>query len=244
MTGRVHSFESLGTVDGPGVRFVVFLQGCNMRCKYCHNPDTWDCSLGTEYTPKQIVSRLLRNKEFYLSGGITVSGGEPMLQLEFLTELFKLCKESGIHTCLDTSGSVFDKENSHRVAQINEMLKYCDLVMLDIKHSSNSAHKELTGHSNTAPLAFAKHLSTLGKPMRIRHVLVPTLTDDPKQLAELGALLRTFSNIEKIEVLPYHTLGLPKYEALGIPYPLQGTKQATKADAESALKIIQAGMLA
>ena len=242
MKGRIHSFESLGTVDGPGVRFVVFLQGCNMRCKYCHNPDTWCVSSGTEHEAPDIVKRFLRNKEFYESGGITVSGGEPLLQLEFLTELFKLCKQSGIHTCLDTSGSIFDINNERRVMQIDKMLKYCDLVMLDIKHSSESEHLSLTGHSLKPSLDLAEHLSAMGKQMRVRHVLVPGITDNKEHLARLGKFLGTLSNIEKIEVLPYHTMGVVKYEGLGIDYPLKDTPQASTEQAKNALETIISNM--
>jgi len=238
MTGRIHSVESFGTVDGPGIRFVVFFCGCPMRCLYCHNPDTWE-SGGTEYTAEQLVSQMLRNREFYSGGGITASGGEPMLQPEFLTELFRLAKREGIHTCLDTSGIMFDPDDGGRVAKIDEMLDYCDLVMLDIKHMDGEEHKRLTGHSNKNVLAFAEHLCARGIKMRIRHVLVPGITDRKEQLIRLGEFLRRFDNIERVEVLPYHTLGRAKYENLGMKYPLDGIREATAEEAEAALEIIE-----
>ncbi len=238
MLGKIHSFESFGTVDGPGVRFVVFLQGCALRCLYCHNPDTWCMSGGTEYTASAVLEKMTRNITFYKTGGITVTGGEPLLQLEFVKELFSLAKEKGIHTCIDTSGIAFDKENAKRMAEINALLDVCDLVMLDIKHINESEHIKLTGASNKSVLEFAKHLNSKGKKMRIRYVLVPNLTDKKEHLATLGKFLSDFDNIEKIEVLPYHTMGVSKYESLGIDYPLKDTPQATKEQADTALKII------
>lgn len=239
MTGRVHSLESFGTVDGPGIRFVVFFSGCPMRCLYCHNPDTWDSAGASEYTSEEIISALLRNREFYSSGGITASGGEPMLQLDFLTELFRLAKENGLHTCLDTSGIVFDGDDGGRVEKIDRMLDLCDLVMLDIKHIDPSAHERLTRHSNERVLAFAKHLCERRVKMRVRHVLVPGITDGEEGLIRLGEFLRPFDNIERVEVLPYHTLGRVKYESLGLSYPLDGVREATQEEADAALAVIE-----
>lgn len=243
MTGKVHSLESFGTVDGPGIRYVVFFSGCPMRCLYCHNPDTWEGDGARKYTPEEIISDLLRNREFYSSGGITASGGEPMLQLEFLTELFRLAKENGIHTCLDTSGIVFDGTDAGRVEKIDRMLGLCDLVMLDIKHIDEAEHERLTRHSNARVLAFARHLCDRGVKMRVRHVLVPGITDGEEQLLHLGEFLRAFDNIERVEVLPYHTLGRVKYESLGLSYPLEGVREATDSEAAAALEVIERARL-
>ena len=239
MTGNIHSIESFGTVDGPGVRFVVFFQGCVLRCKYCHNPDTWNFALGTKYTAEEIINRFLRNKEFYETGGITATGGEPMCQLDFLIELFTLAKNKGIHTCLDTSGIMFD---SSRLDKIDRLLEVCDLVMLDIKHMDENEHIKLTGMSNKNVLDFAKYLNKKQKKMRIRFVLVPTVTDSEAHLIELGKFLKDFTNLEKIEVLPYHTLGKVKYEALGIKYPLENIPEADSQMAKNALEIIKANI--
>lgn len=242
MTGKIHSFESFGTVDGPGVRFVVFFQGCPMRCLYCHNPDTWASDAGTEYTAEQVIEKIERNMPFYTTGGLTATGGEPMLQLDFLVELFTLAKSKGINTCLDTSGVMFDRSNSERMEKIDRLLKVCDLVMLDIKHIDDDEHKKLTGHSNKNILDFARYLDEKNVQMRIRHVIVPNITDRREELLKLGKFLKPFKNIEKIETLPYHTLGKVKYDNLGLAYPLGDTPQLTESDAENALEIIREGM--
>ena len=239
MTGNIHSFESLGTVDGPGVRFVVFFQGCVLRCKYCHNPDTWAFNIGNKYTSEDIIKRLIRNKEFYETGGITATGGEPMCQLDFLIELFTFAKSKKIHTCLDTSGIMFHKVNKDK---IDTLLSVCDLVMLDIKHMDEGEHIKLTGMSNKPVLDFARYLNEKQKKMRIRFVLVPTVTDSCEHLVAIGKFLRDFTNIEKIEVLPYHTLGKAKYENLGIDYPLEGIPEANSDMAKNALEIIKSNM--
>ena len=236
MTGRIHSLETFGTVDGPGVRFVVFFQGCVLRCQYCHNPDTWSFNLGTEYEASDIIKRMLRNKEFYLTGGITATGGEPMCQIDFLIELFSLAKKEGIHTCLDTSGVMFDKA---KLEKIDRLLEATDLVMLDIKHIDNEKHIELTSKPNTNILDFAKYLSEKNVKTRIRYVLVPTLTDNESDLISLGKFLKELKTLEKIEVLPYHTLGKVKYQALNLSYPLENIPEATGEQAEKALSIIQ-----
>ena len=241
MKGYVHSFESFGTVDGPGVRFVVFLQGCPMRCQYCHNPDSWGHG-GTPYEAHEVLEKMTRNIAFYYTGGITVSGGEPMLQLDFLIELFRLAKARKIHTCIDTSGIVFDKDNSELVGKIDTLLALCDLVMLDIKHIDECEHIKLTGHSNEKILDFAKHLNKKGVPMRVRHVIVPNITFNEEHLKKLGAFLKEFANIEKIEVLPFHKMGEVKYENLGIECPLKDTPQLGESDAKWALEIIKSAM--
>ena len=236
--GRIHSFETFGTVDGPGVRFVVFLQGCPMRCIYCHNPDTWDISAAKyEMSAEEVLEKMTRNLPFYKTGGITVTGGEPLMQTEFVTELFTLAKESGIHTCLDTSGIYFNTSESS-LAKFDTLLAVTDLVMLDIKHIDTAEHKKMTGYENGAVLSFAKYLHEKGKPMRIRHVLLPGYTDKKEDLTRLGRFLGDFTNIEKVEVLPYHELGRVKYESLGIPYPLKDARVPMPDEISEAYELI------
>lgn len=242
MNGYIHSFESFGTVDGPGVRFVVFFQGCPMRCLYCHNPDTWTANTGKQYSAEQIIERLERNRTFYTTGGITATGGEPMLQLDFLIELFTLAKSKGIHTCLDTSGIMFNPDDEERMKKIDRLVSVCDLVMLDIKHIDDDEHRKLTSQSNVNILKFAEYLNEKNVKMRIRHVIVPDITDKREELIALGKFLKPFTNLEKIETLPYHTLGKVKYENLGIDYPLGDLRQLTETDAKTALEIIKEGM--
>lgn len=237
--GRIHSTESFGTVDGPGVRFVVFFQGCPLRCKYCHNPDTWDFSGGREVTADELMKEYDSYKEFLRSGGITATGGEPLAQPEFLTELFRLAKSKGVHTCLDTSAGCYDPDSHSR---IDEALKYTDLVMLDIKHIDDAAHKQLTGHTNRNILAFAEHIRELGIPVWIRHVVVPGITDDRDELFRLGEYIATLKNIKALDVLPYHDMAKSKYEQLGIPYPLPDTPPLTKEQAIAAREIILEGI--
>jgi pyruvate formate lyase activating enzyme len=240
---KIHSIESFGTVDGPGVRFVVFFQGCPMRCQYCHNPDTWDSAAGQEMAADEIIERFCRNRSFYTTGGITATGGEPMLQMDFLTELFAKAKEEGIHTCLDTSGVMFPAEQSEeKMTKIEALMQVTDLVMLDIKHIDEEAHRKLTGHSNRQMLAFARYLDRIGKPVWIRHVVVPGITYEEEELTRLGQFLGTLRNVEKLEVLPYHSMGKVKYDSLGIAYPLKDTPQLTKTEAAHAEAIIRAGM--
>ncbi len=234
--GKIHSLETFGTVDGPGVRFVVFFQGCPMRCQYCHNPDTWKIEDGEEMSADEIIDRFERNRSFHQTGGITATGGEPMLQFDFLTELFTKAKEKGIHTCLDTSGIMFPKK------QIEQLMSVTDLVMLDIKHINDEEHQKLTGQSNSSILAFAKYLDSIGKPVWIRHVVVPGITFEEKELTELGRFLKTLHNVEKLEVLPYHSMGKVKYDNLGMDYVLKDTPQLTKAEAKEAENIIRAAM--
>lgn len=238
--GYIHSIETFGTVDGPGVRFVVFFQGCPMRCQYCHNPDTWDMSEGKEKSVDEILEMFERNRSFYRTGGITATGGEPMVQMDFLIEFFTKAKEKDIHTCLDTSGIMFvDDRQSDVFAKVENLMAVTDLVMLDIKHVIQESHKELTGQSNEKILAFAKYLDEIGKPVWIRHVVVPGITDKEESLIELGKFLKTLSNVEKLEVLPYHTLGENKYENMGMEYPLKGVPQLSKEDAIEAEKKIR-----
>ncbi|MED4017192.1 MULTISPECIES: pyruvate formate-lyase-activating protein [Sutcliffiella] len=222
MQGYIHSIETSGMVDGPGIRYVIFTQGCLLRCQFCHNPDTWEQKKGKLMS----VDELIEDIETYLpymkhsNGGVTVSGGEPLLQIDFVIALFKKCKELGIHTTVDTSAGCFS--NSKRFLEsLDELLKYTDLFLLDIKQINNEKHKELTSLPNTHILQFAKLLSDRNVPVWIRHVLVPTKTDDVQDLKELGEFIQTLTNVEKIEILPYHQMGVYKWEQLGIPYALK-----------------------
>lgn len=243
MEGYIHSLETFGTVDGPGVRFVVFFQGCPMRCLYCHNPDSWHMAEGTKMSAEEIIARFERNRSFYKSGGITATGGEPMVQLDFLISLFELAKSKGIHTCLDTSGIAFPADTDSVIYdKIERLMEVTDLVMLDIKHIDDLEHQTLTGKSNRLILAFARYLDAVGKPVWIRHVAVPGITYKEEHLRKLGAFLKTLSNIEKIDVLPYHTMGRAKYENLGYEYALEGTRELTKAEAARAKEIILEAM--
>ena len=238
MNGFVHSTESFGTVDGPGVRFVVFLQGCPMRCQYCHNPDTWKMNTGAVRSAQSLIKDYERNAAFYKKGGITVTGGEALIQIDFLLELFQLAKQKNIHTCLDTSGVTYHPGESSYNKKLDELMKVTDLVMLDIKHIDPEGHKTLTGHDNAGILAFAKYLEEKNIPVWIRHVVVPGITDDEGQLTRLGTFLGTLSNIKALDVLPYHIMGVTKYEQLNIPYPLDGVPPATKDQAAQAKKLI------
>ena len=235
MQGRIHSFESFGTVDGPGIRFVIFVQGCVLKCKYCHNRDTWNVDKGMLVDTDEIVKKVLREKTFIDSsnGGVTVSGGEPLLQAPFLTELFIKLKKLNIHTCIDTAGSLPVSQ------EIKELLKYTDLVLLDIKHIDDEKAKDLTSMSNKNNLDFAKYLNNIGKPMWIRQVLVPGYTDDKYDLQRLKAFIDTLSNVEKVEILPYHELGKYKWEELGAEYPLEGVRMPTEEDIQTAKNILE-----
>ena len=234
--GRLHSIETFGTVDGPGVRFVVFFQGCPMRCLYCHNPDTWDIeNASLSLTAEETLAKMTRNLPFYKTGGITASGGEPLVQIDFLTELFTLAKAEGIHTCLDTSGATFNEKDPER---IDKLLAVTDLVMLDIKHTDEGEHLKLTKRPITAPLAFLDHLNKKGVKVRIRQVLVPGITDTEEQLTALGKIVASVKNLDKVEILPYHELGRVKYEKLGIDYPLKDTRALTDSDAKRAAETV------
>ena len=241
LTGRVHSLESFGLVDGPGVRFVVFLQGCAMRCQYCHNPETWDCGGGQLWTPEALFQRCWRYKNYWRNnGGITVSGGEPLLQMDFLTEFFRLAKERGVHTTLDTSGQPFRPDDASWLARFERLRQYTDLVMLDLKEIDSGKHRALTGHGNENILAMARYLSDYGTALWIRHVLVPGLTDDAEGLRELDSFIRSLRTVERVEVLPYHTLGVAKWERLNILYPLDGVPTPTPEQTAAAETLIHA----
>lgn len=228
MKGRIHSLESFGTVDGPGVRFVVFVQGCPMRCAYCHNPDTWEMNGGTLMEPSYIIEQYERNIGFYKGGGITVTGGEPLMQLDFLVDLFTLAKEKNIHTCIDTSGIAFNPDNTAQLEKLDRLMKLTDLVMLDIKHIDPEKHKELTAQPNTNILKFAAYLNEKNVDMWIRHVIVPGITDDDTYLFQLGYFIGQFHNLKALDALPYHTMGETKYEKLGMEYKLKGVPAMDK----------------
>ena len=243
MQGRIHSLESFGTVDGPGVRFVVFVQGCPMRCAYCHNPDTWDMNGGTLMEPSYIIEQYERNISFYKGGGITVTGGEPLMQVDFLLDLFTLAKKKNIHTCIDSSGIAYKPHgNPEWLAKLDKLMTLTDLVMLDIKHINPEKHKELTSQPNEGILAFAKYLDEKNVNMWIRHVIVPGVTDDDKYLYELGYFIGEFQNLKALDALPYHTMGENKYEKLGMEYKLKGVPAMEKKDLLEKKEVILKGI--
>ena len=236
MEGYIHSTESFGSVDGPGVRFVIFTAGCPMRCQFCHNPDTWNMKTGTLTSTDDLIKKALRYRSYWGDeGGITVSGGEPLLQIDFLTELFKKAKENGIHTTLDTSGNPFTREEPF-FSKFNELMQYTDLILLDIKHIDENEHIRLTGHTNKNILDLATYLSDMKKPVWIRHVLVPKRSDKDEYLDRLHEFILTLHNVERVEVLPYHTLGAYKWKELGMEYPLEGIDPPTAERVENARK--------
>ena len=230
---NIHSIETFGTVDGPGIRFVVFFQGCPMRCLYCHNPDTWSNAINKEMSSDEILSQFESVKNFLKHGGLTVSGGEPLLQLDFVIELFKKAREKNIHTALDTSGILFNGSEKY-----DELIKYTNLVLLDVKHIDDNEHKKLTGHSNKNVLNFAKYLDKNKVPVWIRHVVVQNITFKKDYLENLGKFLKTLHNVQKLEILPYHNMGIVKYEKLGINYPLKDIKPLTKEEGIEAKRMI------
>ncbi|VIF88360.1 pyruvate formate-lyase activating enzyme [Clostridioides difficile] len=231
--GKIHSIETFGTVDGPGIRYILFFQGCPLRCKYCHNRDTWDIKSGKEYTVDEIITDALKYTSFmeFSGGGITASGGESTLQPEFLSELFKKAKENDIHTCLDTSGFV-------DIETIDPVLDNTDLVLLDLKHMVEEKSIDLTGVGMDKALKLARHLESRNIPVWIRHVLVPGITDDVDNLEKLGQFVATLKNVERFELLPYHSMGIHKWENLGIDYELKDVPDATKEDVQKASEII------
>lgn len=236
--GNVHSLESFGSADGPGVRYLIFLQGCNMCCKYCHNPDTWQINGGTQMTADEILDKAERFRSYWgEDGGITVSGGEPLLQIDFLTELFQKAKSRNINTCIDTAGQPFTFDEPF-ISKFNELMKYTDLLLVDIKHIDSREHKKLTGTDNSNIIDMLRYLSDLQKPVWIRHVLVPDITDNDKYLKRTRDFLNTLNNIEKVEVLPYHTLGTYKWKEMGMNYPLENTAPPTKERIENAKKFL------
>ena len=240
MKGYVHSIETFGTVDGPGTRYVVFVQGWPMRCKYCHNPDTWQTNIGEMKDTDEILKDYDSYKEFYGNGGgLTITGGEPLLQIDFITELYEKAKAKGIHTCLDTSGIVFNENNKALMEKFDRLMKSVDLVLLDIKHIDPEQHKELTNQPNDQILAFAKYLDKKNITVWIRHVVVPGITYNEEYLTKLGEFLGTLNNVKALDVLPYHTMGVVKYENLGIEYPLKDVEALTTEQGHEAREIIR-----
>ena len=236
--GNIHSVESFGSADGPGVRYIVFLKGCAMRCKYCHNPDTWAGQGEDWQTPEEVLNKALRYKNYWKkNGGITVSGGEALLQIDFVTELFRLAKEKGVNTCLDTSGNPFTRLEPF-FGKFRKLMEVTDLFMLDIKHMDPAGHRKLTGCDNANILDMARFLSDSGKAMWIRHVLVPGITDDEEQLTSLRKFIDTLKTVERVEILPYHTLGVFKWKELGIPYQLEGVEPPTEEQVKRAKKVM------
>lgn len=234
-TGFVHSIETFGTVDGPGIRLVVFLQGCPMRCLYCHNPDTWAPKKGQSMTVEEILEIYEKNKGFYQNGGITVTGGEPLMQLEFVTALFQAAKSKNIHTCLDTSGILYREKQAEAY---QKLFSYTDLILLDIKHSASEEHKKLTGHPLSPVLDFLKASETARVPVVVRHVIVKGFTNSKEELDGIGKLLASHKNIKGLEVLPYHNMGEQKYSELNMEYPLKGMENLPKKEAQKARSYI------
>ena len=238
MEGRIHSIETFGTVDGPGVRYVIFVQGCPMRCQYCHNPDTWEINAGTLREADELLEDFEKYRPYLTNGGLTVTGGEPLLQMDFMIDLFKKAKLKDVHTCIDSSGVVFNRKSEKFMEKLKELLKYTDLIMLDIKHIDDEQHKILTGHSNSNILDFARYLDEQNFPVWVRHVTVPGITYKTEYLERLGLFLVELNNVKALDVLPYHTMGVPKYEALGIEYPLKDVPALEKSEAAKARDII------
>lgn len=237
--GFVHSVESFGSVDGPGIRFLIFLQGCPMRCQFCHNPDSWKTGIGEERTADELLDQAERFRAYWGdNGGITVSGGEALLQIDFLLELFEKAKQRGIGTCLDTSAQLFTRKSPF-FENFERLMELTDTVLLDIKHIDDEEHRKLTRHSNANILDCARYLSEIDKPVWIRHVLIPGITDKDEYLVRLRDFLSTLHNIERIEVLPYHTLGVYKYEKLGIDYPLKDVQPPAAERVANANDILQ-----
>lgn len=235
---RIHSIESFGSVDGPGIRFIIFLKGCQMRCRYCHNPDTWDEHTDDLRSADELLVQALRFRSYWgRTGGITVSGGEALLQIDFLLDLFRKAKAQGIHTCLDTAAQPFTRDEPF-FSKFEELMHYTDLILLDIKHIDSRAHQRLTGWSNENILDCARYLSEINLPVWVRHVLVPGLTDDDEWLFHLRDFLKTLRNIRRIEVLPYHSMGLYKWDKLGIPYTLRGVDSPTSERVKNAERIL------
>ncbi len=240
LLGRVHSVETFGSVDGPGIRFLIFLKGCSMRCRYCHNPDTWDPETDDLRTADELLTQAMRYRSYWgREGGITVSGGEALLQIDFLTELFRKAKAKGIHTCLDTSGQPFTRREPF-FSKFAELMKYTDLLLFDLKHIDDTKHRELTGRTNRNILDCARYLSDIGKPIWVRHVLVPGVTDNDDDLYALRAFIDTLQNVKRVEVLPYHAMGTYKWEQLGIPYTLKDVSAPSEERVRNAEHILTA----
>ena len=240
LLGRVHSVETFGSVDGPGIRFLIFLKGCSMRCRYCHNPDTWDPETDDLRTADELLTQAMRYRSYWgREGGITVSGGEALLQIDFLTELFRKAKAMGINTCLDTAGQPFTRREPF-FSKFAELMKYTDLLLFDLKQIDDAKHRELTGRTNRNILDCARYLSDIGKPIWVRHVLVPGVTDNDDDLHALRAFIDTLQNVKRVEVLPYHAMGTYKWEQLGIPYTLKDVSAPSEERVRNAEHILTA----
>jgi pyruvate formate lyase activating enzyme len=233
--GKIHSFETLGAVDGPGIRFILFMQGCSLRCKYCHNRDTWDCKTGTEYSVDEIFNKIIKYKNYFTvsNGGVTVSGGEPLLQADFIIALFKKLKQAEISTAIDTSGMVNIND------KIKELIDLTDLFLVDIKSIDDETCKYLVGHSNKQELKFIKYLDSIGKEIWIRQVIVPGITDKEEDLYKLRDFINSIEHITKVDLLPYHDLGKYKWLNLGENYPLENIRIANSEDIEKVKKILE-----
>ncbi|MBE5928778.1 MAG: pyruvate formate lyase-activating protein [Lachnospiraceae bacterium] len=240
--GIIHSTESFGAVDGPGIRYVIFMQGCRMRCQYCHNPDTWNMTSANAYEADadEVIEKAIRYSSYWKeNGGITVSGGEPLIQIDFLIELFEKCNERGINTCLDTSGNPFTYDEPF-FSKFKKLMELTDIVLLDIKHIDCNEHIKLTAQSNENILDMARYLSDINKPVWIRHVLVPGINDSDEYLKRLYDFISTLNNVERVDVLPYHTYGVGKWETLGMPYQLTGVNPPSKELVEHVKRMLRA----
>lgn len=240
MQGRIHSIESFGSVDGPGTRFIIFVQGCSMRCLYCHNADTWDCQKGQLRSTDELLDQAERYRPYWgPEGGITVSGGEPLLQIDFLLELFRKARERGIGTCIDTAGQPFTRQEPF-FGKFRQLMEVTDILLLDMKHIDQEAHRKLTGWGNENILDLFRYLSDIRKPIWVRQVLVPGYTDDPASLQRTREFLDTLTNVQRVEVLPYHSMGLYKWEELGIPNQLKDVEPPTREQVDRARAILKA----
>ena len=238
--GYIHSVETFGLVDGPGVRYIIFLQGCAMRCQYCHNPETWAFTKENAKTPQEAFNAAYRYRNYWRNnGGLTISGGEPLRQMEFLTAFFELARSKGVHTALDTAGQPFRPDDPDYLAGFDRLMKSTSLVILDLKEIDLERHRQLTGKDNANILAMARHISDLGVPLWIRHVLVPGLTDDEEGLRRTANFIRSLKTVQRVEVLPYHTLGLFKWQKLGIPYPLPDAVPPTAEQVKRAEELLE-----
>lgn len=239
MKGYIHQLESFGSVDGPGVRFIIFFAGCPLRCKYCHNPDTWDMMKGKQYTADELLDEAITCREYWgTKGGITVSGGEPLAQIDFLLELFTKAKERGINTCIDTAGGPFTREGEW-FEKFKRLMNVTDVLLMDIKHINEEEHIKLTGHTGKNIIEMFRYLDEINKPVWIRHVLVPGITDNDEYLIQTRDFIRTLGNVQRVEVLPYHGLGAMKYKDLGIDYVLKDTNSPTAERVQNARKILE-----
>jgi len=237
--GYIHSIESFGAVDGPGTRYIVFTAGCPLRCKFCHNPDTWNMAGGKKMSPADLLADAVKDRAYWgKKGGITVSGGEPLAQLDFLLDFFTLAKKENVNTCIDTSGGPFSDQGEW-FEKFQKLMEVTDLLLMDIKHIDPTEHKELTGLDNDNIIKMFRYLDKIKKPIWIRHVLVPGVSDKDEYLERTRDFIRSLGNVQRVEVLPYHTLGVAKYKELGIPYRLEGVPSPTAERVQNARAILE-----